>query len=549
MRRYKSRLLSFVTSLVLMMSLIVILPETALDVSAASSSSEYGIQICHLRDGLDPDNRFLDESDPNYLDLTERINYVTVPVTAKNRNDILGDGVLSYDATRKTLSIDGDLFGSVIFSEDASNAVFNVKGDSSILSPNNCIRSFSPSLTISGSGSLSLEGLVSGYSVVIVLPEKNNCKLTVNNTVIKIKSSNGLDASDSWVDEFRSSLVINNSAIDIDFELNGISGFCGGVKMSLCGITDPADTITFNTFGMPYFRYGDNSGNLANYQSGINHMTVSRSSEAYGFSVDDQTVTDINKDRICDSNDNSYDPDSNTLTLNSGSFEGKLLNYGNKDLTIKLGEKCRTVTSEKDWIFFFLQPTTVIGSDKNISVHSAEGDTAVISTESDLTLKYLKKVNISGSIEGPVTLPESNAVLSVDTCYLHLRGKDFAVSGFNGGIKFNNCRILSPAGAVVKNGAIYESDGKTPAGEVIIAPFDKVLLGDVNRDDKITADDAIITARYAADFSDYRTRYNGQIADINNDGLVTADDAIIIARVAAGYGDYCDRYIEIIDLV
>lgn len=68
------------------------------------------------------------------------------------------------------------------------------------------------------------------------------------------------------------------------------------------------------------------------------------------------------------------------------------------------------------------------------------------------------------------------------------------------------------------------------------------LVGDMNNDGKISADDAIIVARYAAGYGDYKTRYSADIADMNRDGTVSADDAIIIARYSAGYGDYKTRY-------
>ena len=67
-------------------------------------------------------------------------------------------------------------------------------------------------------------------------------------------------------------------------------------------------------------------------------------------------------------------------------------------------------------------------------------------------------------------------------------------------------------------------------------------VGDVNNDGKITADDAIIVARFAAGYPGYSTKYDADIADMNRDGNVTADDAIIIARYAAGYPSYAEKY-------
>ena len=70
----------------------------------------------------------------------------------------------------------------------------------------------------------------------------------------------------------------------------------------------------------------------------------------------------------------------------------------------------------------------------------------------------------------------------------------------------------------------------------------KKQRGDLNKDGQITTDDAIIAARFAAGYGDYRDRYDSRLADMNIDGSVTADDAIIIARYAANYGDYREKY-------
>jgi len=82
----------------------------------------------------------------------------------------------------------------------------------------------------------------------------------------------------------------------------------------------------------------------------------------------------------------------------------------------------------------------------------------------------------------------------------------------------------------------------TVTDEVTYTEPPSKLVGDINTDGSITADDAIIAARLAAGYGDYSARYDSDIADMNRDGKVTADDAIIIARYAADYGNYKDIY-------
>lgn len=92
---------------------------------------------------------------------------------------------------------------------------------------------------------------------------------------------------------------------------------------------------------------------------------------------------------------------------------------------------------------------------------------------------------------------------------------------------------------IVSRVAIYKAEFECEASG-------QRLLGDVNKDGKVTADDAIIIARLAAGYGDYSTRYDSNVADMNRDGKATADDAIIAARLAAGYGDYVTRYTKYI---
>jgi len=72
--------------------------------------------------------------------------------------------------------------------------------------------------------------------------------------------------------------------------------------------------------------------------------------------------------------------------------------------------------------------------------------------------------------------------------------------------------------------------------------FFPVQLGDINLDGKVTSEDAVIAARYAAGYSDYRRIYRCDYADMNGDCKLTAEDAIIIARYAAGYKGYKEKY-------
>ena len=61
---------------------------------------------------------------------------------------------------------------------------------------------------------------------------------------------------------------------------------------------------------------------------------------------------------------------------------------------------------------------------------------------------------------------------------------------------------------------------------------DPILLGDLNFDGKVQAEDARLVLRYVAKL-DSLTPKQLQVADMDGDGKVSASDARIILRIAA----------------
>jgi hypothetical protein len=64
------------------------------------------------------------------------------------------------------------------------------------------------------------------------------------------------------------------------------------------------------------------------------------------------------------------------------------------------------------------------------------------------------------------------------------------------------------------------------------------LKGDVNGDEKVGSDDAILVLQNAAGLIKF-TEYQRQLADMNNDGKIGADDAILILRKVVGLEIFC----------
>ncbi len=71
------------------------------------------------------------------------------------------------------------------------------------------------------------------------------------------------------------------------------------------------------------------------------------------------------------------------------------------------------------------------------------------------------------------------------------------------------------------------------AGDVIIRANFAGILGDVNGDDSVTINDALLVARVASGM-EAPANFNWDLADVNKDGSVNIIDALLITRFAAG---------------
>jgi len=151
--------------------------------------------------------------------------------------------------------------------------------------------------------------------------------------------------------------------------------------------------------------------------------------------------------------------------------------------------------------------------------------------------------------------PRTDSSITITNSEITANCTEYAIGSVNGDLTLTKCYVDDPAGAQIIVPSTNSTNSKyicgaegNPLKKLHIKTGEKPqrLVGDVNKDGNITADDAIIAARLAAGYGDYAARYDSDVADMNGDGKVTADDAIIIARYAAGYGNYREIYTKYI---
>ena len=169
-------------------------------------------------------------------------------VTSKNKNDILGNGVFSYDPASKTLLVRGDhlspRYGNILVNESVEGLVVNISGNVT-LSALTGFLSYSD-MTITGPGHLTVSTQMTTTDMM------DGSKLVIKDIAIDAEC-------DQWgiAGEMAETLVIQNSTIKAKGPRGAICDFNGGITLTGCKIIEPVGG---------YVKDGDvvdASGNLA----------------------------------------------------------------------------------------------------------------------------------------------------------------------------------------------------------------------------------------------------------------------------------------------
>ena len=138
----------------------------------------------------------------------------SLEVDSNNAADILGDGVLSYDAESNTLTVNGDVSDKYIYNYSCNGLIINPVKDCTIYVLN-----------------ASVDTVLTGWANVTGKNTwKTGAKLTIKNTVFKgsIEGTND-DAA----------LCVENAIV----QSNSITRLKGGITLIDCQIVKPAETV------------------------------------------------------------------------------------------------------------------------------------------------------------------------------------------------------------------------------------------------------------------------------------------------------------------
>lgn len=455
-----------------------------------------------------------------YSPLTFKMSNVTnynlyiagTQVTSQNCTDILGDGIFEYVPSTNTLTVKGDYtYNHAEHGYRTANVIKNgikgltIKTTKPLLLKNNTSNVIytTEDINIRTNGLLTIEA----YNIA-VFTNPNESGAASNVTV----TDSDIYVADSYYGfnkySGNSYLYANNSNIKVITRArNSIDMKTSLTNCKLITLTDKEALIVRNTFSL----------------------------YVAGTQVTSMNYADILGDGVF-----SYDPITNILDVN-GNCTSIL------DNTIKNGINGLTVRINKDCTFaeglYFAANTTVTGNGK-LTINVRRGQLGFVITGSDHTLTFDNaNIVINGGSNSIITeYGNTNSLIIINSSISAESNYGFTNNIFKQ-VTLTDCAMVTPSDGFVSTTGFYNSDGTSSPTKVEIVPKNvRRQVGDVNGDGKVSADDAIIVARYAANYSNYRFIYYYDYCDMNRDGNVTADDAIIIARYAANYGNYKDIY-------
>ena len=362
-------------------------------------------------------------------------------VNADNADDVLGDGVFSYDASKKTLTIHGECIydaADLIKNEGVEDLIINTTSDSQLLGTGTIV-SVSANTIFTGAGNLFLQ--TDGTAIVVY---KANRSVTFNKANVDIDGYKAFLNTNST-----GQLTFKYSYVHAETTANAFLCY-GGINFEDCDITLPEGGKVQN------YKIVDSEGNEA--------TEVTIVPKKYGLKICGKNVTGYNADDVLGDGVFSYNPETQTLTVSGDCTynDGYIINSRIDGLVIDIATDLELKTEgDRQDIMYLLSNTTLTGDGK-LTIHSEWGVFASFASF------ILKDINIE--IYSKIESFYSTGQLTIHNSNLYAQSVDSPVfSCMLGSIVLESCRITQPEGGYTDGHTIYDSEGNR-ALEVTIEP-------------------------------------------------------------------------------
>ncbi len=369
-------------------------------------------------------------------------------VTVSNVNDILGNGVFSYDVLNKQLNICGSFSStnnSNIIESTVNGLTVNTASNATIVSRSCFLYAPGYDVTLTGPGKLIVKADAQSYGF-------QTGDFTIRDTDLDIQCGNIYGSTASAC-----SLSIINSNVHVKSnDMSCIGRYTNGIEFTGCGVTNE-DVIVSDG----YLRYESSNSNLKEVTIAVTSYLL----EIAGTKVTVRNAADVLGDGKI-----SYDAASNTLTLNGADINAgkeEAINSDIPDLTIRVTADS-SLTSNGKHTLLLSADTTITGSGKLNVKQSDSNYDAVNAGGGSLTLRdaNIKAVGVylfrSASVSYDLTIINSD-VEAVGTT-------NSAIYRF-GACTLKNCVFTSPTDAVYMERAFYSYNGLVDANGDPVCSF------------------------------------------------------------------------------
>ena len=368
------------------------------------------------------------DPDPYIPPVSAGIKIGETEVNSDNADDVLGDGVFSFDADTKTLNINGEYDGT-ISNISCDGLIINTVSDSTVEGIE-----LRTETIITGDGKLTVSQRISC---------KSSLKLTIKNAYITATSINGVYTNDKY------SLEIENSTVS-----SIIWGFNEGITLKGCQVVDPVNASIIN-------------GDIRNEYGNLPNVYICDPDKYWYFTYDNTKVTSDNFEEVF-GDLAEFDEDTRTMTITEDLEKG-LVNSGCDGLTVNLVDDVylHSFHVRKDTTF------TGKGNVKN-SIEAYDGATVTIDNAD---------IEILGSLIGKSTDEKLDIICSDLWVSLY-------VSGFTGGITLEDTEFLPKnEDQYLSSKGVYDSRG-TSSYSHFRAKGDPlgIFVGDTEVDTKNASD-------------------------------------------------------------
>lgn len=382
------------------------------------------------------------------IDKTYDLMIGQMPVTSANASDILGDGVFTYDADNKVLTINGNFTSGLSIWSQIDGLTVKVTQDATLTTTRPCLL-FEANATLTGDGKLTLISNDSGIQL-------NEATLIIEDLTIETDCLSGIRGMP--LDDH---LIVRNSTIHAKGSSSAINDLTS-ITLDGCEITLPEGGYIdggciFNSEGYP----------------ATDVLIEPIEVVEYGIVICDRQVTSLNAADVWGDGRYSFDAETKTLTISRDDsfFDTKPLLVNQTCDGLIINVPYDVMLSSRYSTFILSENTTITGG-ATLNLSTSQDCAIFVRNGAQLTIENMT-INANGHFNGISGMPDGETLI-VRNSNIYAKGSLGAIVDFSS-ITLDDCNILKPAGGYIDGDKIVDSEGVL-ATEVTIATLERYAL-------------------------------------------------------------------------